>query len=150
MARRLYLKQPLFAFNLVVEKYPSYTQDMLATDVAFKPKKRRSKYNPSRDNGKVSFLVYLRSQVTTFLNRDDKDKELSTSINMFYHMRENRNKPYVVPFLAQGEVIGYSVSKRYTRDQLIDLAKRVLATCDTHQEILACLKKDNERWLFGG
>ena len=120
-ARRLYKKQPVFAFAIMVAEYPEYTIEKFWDDLRY----RRP---PKKKKGKSSLVRYGRYRRMEQLN----GQYLATG-NLEYglqavRLRRNMTKPYRVLVRVSGQEIEYSFSPLIPIERIENLV-RELSNC---------------------
>lgn len=126
-ARRLYKKQPLFAFQMMLTDYPDYTHELYMDDLRYrkKPKKRNGRFNPHRF-GRYSKIMELLRQYERTGNSDFALRAIQ--------MRAYMTRPYRVLVRVGGEEIEYSFSPRIPVRSIENLLSQ-FSGCKTEAEV---------------
>jgi hypothetical protein len=125
-ARRLFKKQPIFAFAMMVEAYPGYTHEEFLDDLRYRrpPKKRKGK------SGIQKFGRYRRMEELLSRYRQDGNIECALQAQ---RLRERMSKPYRVRVAVGRHNIEYRVSPLVPIANIENLVSD-LARCRTEQE----------------
>lgn len=126
MARRLFKKQPLFAYSLMREAYPDYTHAQFWDDLRYRrpPKKRKGK------NGIQKYGRYCRMQ--ELLLRYRQDGNIAHALQA-QKLRERMAKPYRVRVTVGSYRLEYGFSPLVPIAHIEHLVE-MLARCSTEQE----------------
>lgn len=122
-ARRIFKRQPLFAFEILRQEYPDYTYEKFLDDLRYRkpPKKRK---------GKSGLLRYGR------FDRMEKMKALFAETGKLEYglqaqrLRRFMTKPYRVQFRIDGEVLEYHFSALIPIERIEKLTME-LRGCDS-------------------
>lgn len=102
-ARRLYKKQPVFAFELLKKEYPGYTHEQFWDDLRYRkrPKKKKGK-SPLCRYGRYRRMLELGAQYSLTGNIDFAIQAMK--------LRRNMTKPYRVMVRLEGEILEFELS----------------------------------------
>lgn len=125
-ARRLYKKQPLFAYDILCKEYPDYTYDKFLDDLRYrrKPKRRKGK------SPLVRYGRYRRMEQLNELYRSTADIEYGLQAQ---RLRKYMTKPYRVLVRVSGKVLEYGFSPLIRIEEIEHLTTK-LPTCKTEKE----------------
>ncbi len=125
-ARRLYKKQPLFAYDMLRTEYPGYTYDQFRDDLRYRRK-------PKRRKGKTPLARYGR-----YWRMQQLTAQYSSTGNIVYGLQAQRlrkymTKPYRVKVRIGREVLEYRFSP-LIRIEAIEQLTAALPQCSTPAE----------------
>lgn len=126
-ARRLYKKQPLFAYHQLCGEYFNYSHEQFLNDLRYrnKPKQRKGKSTMLR------YGRYRRMEKLLDLYRETDNMEYALTA---LQLRRNLTKPYRVLVKIAGETWEYSFSPLIAIQQIENLIS-ALAPCRTVKEV---------------
>lgn len=126
-ARRLYRKEPVFAFATMLNTYPDYTHEQFLDDLRYrKPPKRRK--------GKAVLLRYGRyQQMLRFLELYKRTENVEYAIQA-QRLRSRMTKPYRVLARVCGETWEYNFDPTISLHE-IERLTIALSTCKTVKEV---------------
>lgn len=102
-ARRLFRKQPLFAYDAMRKEYPAYTYDQFWDDLRYRRKpKRRKGRNPLVRYGRWGRMESLKAR---YGNTGNVEYALQA-----LRLRRHMAKPYRVLAKVGGEILEYGLS----------------------------------------
>lgn len=129
-ARRLYRKQPLFAYLLMLGSYPDYSYDDFLDDLRYRkpPKRRKSKSGLMR-YGRYFKMVEFAQRYLQTRNAEDGLKARQ--------LRERMTKPYRVMVKIEGYRLEYGFSPLIPLAQIEELVRELnTCTAETHADEL--------------
>lgn len=137
-ARRLFKKQPLFAFETMRSTYPDYTAEQFADDLRYrtKPKKRKGKSSLAR------FGRYRRMEKLGELYRATQNSDYALQAQ---NLRRRMTQPYRILVRLEDGTMEYSFSSLIPIEK-IELLTAELPKCRTQQQATEKVKqfrKDN-------
>jgi hypothetical protein len=125
-ARRLYGKQPLFAYSILCMDNPAYTYNNFLDDLRYrKPPKRRKGKSPLIRFGRYKRMERLIAQYSENLNTE--------YLLQAQHLRKHMTKPYRVLVKINGEILEYCFSPTIPIED-IERLTMALPACKTEKE----------------
>lgn len=126
-ARRLFKKQPLFAFEILCAEYNGYTYERFWDDLRYRTKPR------GRKKGKSPLVRYGRYRRMEQLNERYRQTGNADYALQAQKLRRNMTKPYRVLARIAGGIFEYSFSPLIRIEEMEKLTAQ-LPKCATEQE----------------
>lgn len=126
-ARRLFKKEPLFAYDILSREHPSYSLDDFWEDLRYRtnPKRRKAK-SPLTRFGRFRRMEQLNELYWATENADYALKA--------QQLRRNMTKPYRMLLKIEGKIWEYSFSALIRIEEMERLSKE-LSGCKTLNEV---------------
>lgn len=125
-ARRLYRKEPVFAFQILCAEYPDYTHEQFLDDLRYrKPRKRKAKKTTLTRYGRYMRMLH-------FLEKYRQTKNIEHAIQA-QRLRKRMTKLYRVLLRLDGETLEYNFSPTISITKIEHLTIE-LSTCKTAEE----------------
>ncbi|MBZ4190817.1 MULTISPECIES: hypothetical protein [Bacteroidota] len=132
-ARRLYKKEPLFAYDILSKEHPSYTPDDFWEDLRYRTK-------PKRRKAKSPLIRYGRFRRMEQLNEMYRATENTDYALKAQQLRRNMTKPYRMLLKVEGKVWEYSFSALIRIEEIERLSKE-LSGCKTLNDVEAHIEQ---------
>ncbi len=125
-ARRLFRKQPLFAYTLMVESYPGYCYLQFVDDLRLRrPRKRKKGKSPLVRYGRYNRMEELKAK---YRNTGNIDYAIQAQ-----KLRKHLTKPYRVQVRLYKQIIEYNFSPVVNIREIEQLVEK-LSACENESQ----------------